>query len=253
MKRKKYFLPVLSCFIILLFACKQAPKKGGIIFSFDDNYINEWFEFKKVFNKYQIKATFFIAHSYLLDSGDIQKLKILEKEGHEIGCHGYRHLNCMDYVDSIDKYVENEIIPAVYLLEKYGFQLHSFAYPFGPSTDLIDSALLTHFDYIRKATYNINDTTIDTYDDIFVSDNKTRISNAMGIDYNYNISFENLETALERAANNNEILILYAHKIDDSKKDYSIEPAYLEKVFQLCNKYGLQSIRMKDIGTFTFK
>jgi peptidoglycan/xylan/chitin deacetylase (PgdA/CDA1 family) len=150
MKRKKYFLPVLSCFIILLFACKQAPKKGGIIFSFDDNYINEWFEFKKVFTKYQIKATFFIADSYLLDSGDIQKLKILEKEGHEIGCHGYRHLNCMDYVDSIDKYVENEIIPSVYLLEKNGFQLHSFAYPFGPSTDLIDSVLLTHFDYIRK-------------------------------------------------------------------------------------------------------
>jgi len=124
---------------------------------------------------------------------------------------------------------------------------------FGTSTDLIDSVLLTHFSYIRKATYNINDTTIDTYDDIFVSDNTTRVSNAMGMDYNYNISFENLETALKRAANNNEILILYAHQINNSKKDYSIEPAYLEKVFQLCNKYGLQSIRMKDIGSFTFK
>ncbi|HQB19795.1 MAG TPA: hypothetical protein PK495_04370, partial [Bacteroidales bacterium] len=157
------------------------------------------------------------------------------------------------YVDSIDKYVENEIIPAVHLLKKHGFQLHSFAYPFGTSTDLIDSVLLTHFSYIRKATYNINDTTIDTYDDIFVSNNTTRVSNAMGMDYNYNISFENLETALKRAANNNEILILYAHQINNSKKDYSIEPAYLEKVFQLCNKYGLQSIRMKDIGSFTFK
>ncbi|HQB19807.1 MAG TPA: polysaccharide deacetylase family protein, partial [Bacteroidales bacterium] len=63
MKTKNFFLLILSCFIILLFACKQTPKKGGVIISFDDNYIDEWFEFREVFNQYQIKATFFIAHS----------------------------------------------------------------------------------------------------------------------------------------------------------------------------------------------
>lgn len=249
---KKYYLLIFSCVFILFLGCKYPQKKGGIIISFDDNYIDEWFSCKEVFKKYNIRATFFIAHSHLLDTINIQKLKILEKEGHEIGCHGYRHLNCMDYADSIDIYMEQEIKPAVNQLKKHGFQVCSFAYPFGTSTDYIDSILLTYFSFIRKATYNINDTTIDTYDAVFVSNNKTRICNAMGIDYNYCITLENLETALQRAVKNNEILILYAHQINNSKEDYSIEPAYLEKIFQLCNKYQIQSLRMKDIASFSF-
>ena len=78
MKTKIFFYLFYLAFILHLLASKL--QKGGVIISFDDNYIDEWFELREVFNQYQIKATFFIAHSYLLDTDDIQKLKILEKK-----------------------------------------------------------------------------------------------------------------------------------------------------------------------------
>lgn len=249
---KKYYLLILSFFIFFCFGCRHPHKQGGIIFSFDDNYIKEWYDFKEVFKKYDIKATLFIAHPHLLDTEDYKKLKLLEKEGHEIACHGYHHLNSMDYIDSFDVYVEKEIKPSLAFLQEHGFQVYSFAYPFGKSTDYMDSILLTYFSFLRKATYNINDTSIDAYDCIYVSDYKSSISNAMGIDYNYNISIENLEKAIQRAVKNNEILFLYAHQINDSKKDYSVDAAYIEKIFQLCKQYNIQSLTPKDIQSFSF-
>jgi len=249
---KKYYLLILPCLIFLCCGCRNPQKQGGIIFSFDDNYIKEWYNYKEVFHKYHIKATFFIAHPHLLDTADCKKLKLLEKEGHEIASHGYYHLNSMDYIDSFDVYIEKEIKPSITFLQELGFQVHSFAYPFGKSTDYMDSILLTYFSFLRKATYNINDTSIDTYDCIYVSDNKTSVSNAMGIDYNYNISIDNLEKAIQRAVKNNEVLFLYAHQINDSKEDYSVDPAYLEAVFQLCNQYNIQSLMPKDIQNHSF-
>jgi len=249
----KNFYFILLFFSIFFTACINPKKQGAVIFSFDDQYVNEWFAYKNLFSTYAINATFFIANPYLLDSECVRKLKILESEGHEIACHGYNHLNSLDYTDSMDIYVEKEIKPAINQLKQQGFNVVSFAYPFGKSSPTIDSVMLTYFSYIRKATYNINDTTIDTYNDIYISSPSTRVTNAMGIDYNYAISLENIEKAIQRAVQNNEILVLYAHSINSSKNDYTIPPDYLEKIFELCNKYHIKSLRMNDISSFSFK
>ncbi len=233
-------------------ACTHVKQQGGIIFSFDDDYIDEWHEFKNVFSEHEIKATFFISNPQSLDSLKVLKLKDLQNDNHEIACHGYNHLNSLDYLDTIDIYIEKEITSAINSLKNKGFNVVSFAYPYGESTAYIDSVLLSYFTFLRKATYNIHNTDIDTYDEIYVSSSSTRVCNAMGIDCNYAISLENLEKAIQRAANNNEILILYAHKINNSGEDYTISPEYLKKAFQLCNKYRIQSLRMKDISVFSF-
>lgn len=232
----------------LIASCQsETEPRGGIIFTFDDQFIDTWLAHQDLFEEYDIKATFFITRPHQLDSSDIRKLRLLNEAGHEIACHGLNHKNPVNYVDSPAVYLQKEIIPAIEILEELGFAMHSFAYPFGRSFPELDSLLLNHIDYIRKATWNKKDTTINYYDQIYMSDPKDRITNSMGIDHNYNISPENFEQGVIRARENNEVLVLHAHKINTSEEDYTIHPEMLETYFQISKKHGLASIRLNDI------
>jgi hypothetical protein len=72
----------------------------------------------------------------------------------------------------------------------------------------------------------------------------------MGIDYNYGITEENFKTGIKRARKNNEILILYAHVINNSKEDYTVSPEYLEKLFSICQKHRVKSVTMSEISHY---
>ncbi len=246
----KYTILYLAI-IILLSSCSLSPKKrGGVAFCFDDQNVKEWVEHKDLFNQYNIKATFFINRPQLLDSAKIKGLKTLEKQGHEIGCHGLNHKNVSDFKDFIEKYRTEEVLPAKQILTQLGFDIVSFAYPFGNAFPQTDSMLIKDFKYLRKASYNKKDTTLSYYDNIYANANSFNIVNAMGIDCNYKITFDNFETGLKRAKENNEVLIVYAHIIDTTKRNYTINPKDLETYFQLAQKYKLQSIRMRDLENF---
>ncbi len=250
----KYFFNFIL--ILLLAGClsnqnsSRNQDKGGIVFTFDDQYIDEWYNFRDKFNEYNIKATFFINRPQNLTDDQIQKLKQLANDGHEIGCHGLNHRNALDFKDSINQYYAMDIKPAIEILDSLGFTISSFAYPYGSSTEKIDSLLLQHVPYLRKATWNIQDTTIDFYNEIFANSNSYAVINSMGIDSNYRITFDNLKKGMQRAKRNNEVLILHNHCIDTIKDDYVVTPAYLEHVFQLSNQYGLKSLCISDLGGY---
>lgn len=243
----KTFLFIFAFFLIVSCKSEKEPR-GGIIFTFDDQFIDNWLAHQTLFDAYDIQATFFITRPHELDSSDIQNLRLLAEAGHEIASHGLNHINPMNYADSPDVYLQEEILPAITILEELDIAVHSFAYPFGRSFPALDSLLLNHVDFIRKATWNKEETTIDHYDNIYMRDPENRITNSMGIDHNYDISLENFEQGVIRARENNEVLVLHAHKINTSKEDYTTHPDMLEAYFQISNKYGLRSIRLKDMS-----
>ncbi len=239
---------LLITVLFFITSCQtEKEPRGGIIFTFDDQFIDNWFKHQDLFKEYDIKATFFITRPHQLDSSEIRKLRLLDEAGHEIACHGLNHKNPMNYVDSPAVYLQKEIIPAIEILEELNFAQQSFAYPFGRSFPELDSLLLNHVDYIRKATWNKKDTTINYYDQIYMSDPKDRITNSMGIDHNYDISLKNFEQGVLRARENNEVLVLHAHKINTTKEDYTTHPEMLEAYFQISKKHGLTSIRLEDM------
>jgi len=124
--------------------CNDSNESVAVIFTFDDISINEWYEHRSLFQKYNILATFFISNLYELDSNLISKLKILESDGHEIACHGYGHKKATDYQNPKD-FVNLEVKPALQKLQDIGFNVTSFAYPYGASTPLLDSILFELF------------------------------------------------------------------------------------------------------------
>ncbi len=255
-------LALLHAFQIVLYLCigilfnscnfdQNCPNCiGGVVFSFDDDHIEEWFTYKDLLKKYGIKATFCITRPHLLSEPELKKLRQLQLEGHEIACHSYDHVDATNYLDSLDTYMDKQIHRARHILETNGFELESFAYPFGTSHPKIDSLLTNEFKYLRKATWNEKEQSISLYDEIYASRAHHHIVNSMGIDVNYKIPLDDLEVGLLRAKNRNEVLILYAHKINDKQTDYTISARYLEEAFRLCKKHDIKTIRLKDLDSF---
>jgi peptidoglycan/xylan/chitin deacetylase (PgdA/CDA1 family) len=236
------FVILFALFIILILSCKRI--ESYIIITFDDSHVDEWFEHGELFNKYNIKSTFFISRPHQLSEEQIGKLKTLVADGHEIGCHGMNHIMASE--ENQYQYIETEIVPALQLLSDYGFTISSFAYPFGACTPYLDSVLRNYFTFIRKANYNYLDTLISVYPDIFTKKSKYCITDAMGIDENYNISMENLKDAILHAKKMDRYLVLYAHAINNCGEDYSLTPQYLDELFKLMKKNKVEAVTCRN-------
>ena len=105
----------------MLFSCsenddipnQQSNLQSGVVISFDDDYVDEWFEVNNVLEPYDWKATFFVTKFNQLSTAKIQKLKDLKIDGHEIGGHGLNHLNAPNFISAngTAEYLNQEIIP----------------------------------------------------------------------------------------------------------------------------------------------
>jgi len=237
-----FFLRALFVLSVLcgLSCSKKETFSNHVILTFDDASVEEWFAQKELFSTYDIKATFFISRPHLLTKGQIDKLKTLLADGHEIGCHGMNHIKATE--ENQYQYVETEIVPAILILSDYGFTVTSFAYPFGIATPYLDSILPNYFTFIRKATYNYLDTLISVYPEIYIRKAQSCNTNAMGIDGKFNISIANLENAILKAKNTGSCFVLYAHVINNSNDEYAVTPKYLEDFFKAMKK---QKVRTK--------
>ena len=58
--------------------------RGGYMLSFDDCYVHEWYDQRDIFNEFDVSATFFVTRFSQLKPGQIDMLKDLEGDGHEI-------------------------------------------------------------------------------------------------------------------------------------------------------------------------
>ncbi len=246
MKQGIYILLILN----ILSSCKREKDQKGIAFTFDDRYVEEWYSARDLFNKYNIHATFFIAHPEKLTEEQVSMLHSLQDDGHEIACHSMNHIDAPEFLKnhSINQYLNQEVLPAINKMKGFGFTVKTYAYPFGKNTPESDKALLKYFKVLRKATYNIENGDMDKIDRTFTKINKDRVVDAMGIDYEYKIPLSNLETAMKRANVRNEILVLHAHKIVETGSGYAISRDYLEQAFKLAQQYQLKSLRISELN-----
>jgi len=132
--------------IIFLLFLGCAP---GLKLSFDDDHIDNWYENRELLEEW--KATLYVTRFDCLTVEQLCKLRELEIQGCEIGCHGFRHLNAVEYLKThtIDEYILVEIIPAIQIMKLHGFEPESFAYPFGTRTPELDEMLKKYFKHIR--------------------------------------------------------------------------------------------------------
>lgn len=251
MKTKKYLVIILS---IILFSCSNdedepisIPKpnlQSGVVISFDDDYVDEWFEVNTILQKYDWKATFFVTRFNQLSNAKIQKLKVLKDEGHEIAGHGLNHINAPTFVSSFgtSEYLSQEILPMLNLMKNNDLFPTSFAYPYGARNSTTDKLLINEFQIIRGTTYgNSNPASQSCYY------NKSRLVLGLGIDKNYpHYSITYFLSLLEYAKKNNKIVIFYAHKpVSSFKNDYETEH---QTLIDICNYVKTNNMKFYKIS-----
>jgi peptidoglycan-N-acetylglucosamine deacetylase len=208
-------VPVI--FLFIFFCCEEREHSKltpGICLSFDDRSIHEWFQLRDLLNRHHAKVTFFITQFDSLDVDEIEKLKILHEDGHEIGSHGALHVVAEDYItnNSYQAYLENEIERNNTVLRQNGFEPDAFAYPYSASFRFTDRLLLKQFQSLRYVAPLNKERDITLIDEVFREQIGDDIFVAIGFDNANHVTKEMIEQALNRAEENHEVIFFYAHK-----------------------------------------
>jgi peptidoglycan/xylan/chitin deacetylase (PgdA/CDA1 family) len=240
------FLLVLS----VLSACsKSTPTQPGICLSFDDRSILEWSKLRPLFDKFNTRVTFFITQVDSLSQEEIELLRQLRNDGHEIGSHGALHVAAEDYIGkhSYEEYYTNEIDAGISSLRNHGFEPVSFAYPYGSSYWFTDRALLKKFSMVRSVSA-LGNTRIEDLDEIYYQFDDDHVVSALGFDHGTGVTKDMIEQAMKRAVNRNEVLMLYAHVPAMGTTDqYSFDVKLLEFILEAKEKYKLRSYRVDEL------
>ena len=243
--------------VMLLIGCKIQPVEninavgGGVAITFDDNFIDEWYDIHNILKEYNWRATFFVSNFHQLDSSKIEKLNILKEYGHEIGGHGLNHVNAKKYVleNGITSYLENEIYPMKQIMAENGFHVTSFAYPFGAKNNKIDVALLNEFKMIRG-------TTAESWK-LFI---KRRIEKltcrscfpnllyGIGIDYSPEIDMPYIKSLMKKAKDKNKVAVFFAHEtVEKVDNDYQITYQRLIEICEYINENKMKFLLITDL------
>lgn len=243
-----------SCIVILLtvlalsctrsdnYQYKTSPR-AGVCISFDDRTIDQWFELRELCKQYQTRLTFFVTRWDSLTPSQLEKLKILRSEGHEIGFHGALHVVSEYYIQkhSMNDYLKNEIVSGINAMNEDGFYPTSFSYPYSAAYSGTDDELLKYFYVLRNETVLTTDSDI-TNADVFFKHDGNRLVRAVAFDRNSGLSREQLKAGIEHAAHNNYVLMLYAH---EPNRTFDLET--LRLVFEMARENNLKYFRVSDL------
>lgn len=119
--------------------------------SFDDHSVSNWHSCRNLLKQYGAKAVFYVDSFHLLSEEEVSMLRDLRSDGHVIGCHGKDHRDAIVYSRryDIDRYVDDEVIPAMEEMAGAGFKPTHFAFPYSSFDDILYSKVTPLFCYVR--------------------------------------------------------------------------------------------------------
>lgn len=130
----------------------------GLALSFDDAGITEWMSARPLFQQYGARVTFFVTRYDRFTEEGRGHLRELAADGHEIAAHGVAHLRAPVYVEDhgVAAYLADEALPSIDVLRAEGYEVTSFAYPYGARTEEIDRALAAHVPVLRSVAFPVH-------------------------------------------------------------------------------------------------
>lgn len=128
---------------------------AGVALSFDDAYVESWLEGADLFARYGARVTLFVAYYDRLTDTQRAALRRLSQLGHAIEAHSLRHLRAPLYVEQkgLAAYLSDEALPSVDLLRGDGYDVTTYAYPYGARSAELDAAMLEHVALVRSVSF----------------------------------------------------------------------------------------------------
>ena len=238
--------------ISLLFA-------GILCLTFDDTYWKNWEKALPVFEKYGAKATFFPSGN--LNAEALACLKKLDDAGHTVGCHSSGHRDAPKFFKNTSgtMYVRREVAPQKKALATVGINPEFFAYPNNRRDEDTDALLAFHFKRFRagcglsrKNYYSpSNKMSIVEFDCAFFPVGELphrRVMGGVGVGAYYNTNIDDICRGIRRAAQHNEVFVIFSHDICANPNKVSMRTEWLEKILMAAHEYGVAVKGFKDLG-----
>lgn len=129
--------------------------QAGVVLSFDDAYVDHWLNGADLYAQYGARLTFFVAYFDHLKAEQRSALHELARQGHAIEAHSVKHLRAPLYVEQngLTAYLRDEALPSITWLRDEGFEVTTYAYPYGARTSEIDSAMLQQVQLVRSVSF----------------------------------------------------------------------------------------------------
>ncbi len=245
--RVLYTLAVIIC---VCTGCKKFVKQGdmqkpGIVLTFDDDKVDNWYKYLPLLDSAKTKVTFYICKYNRFTAEQKRKLAVIQSYGHEIAFHTTNHYNMEEYVykhkHSVEDLMRCEIEAGLKLMNADGFYPVTFAYPYGAHNGLFDKTLMRYFKSVRalNGTQDFSKSIIPTA--------KNDLLYGLGIDKSSKRSDADILNMLESAKNNNTCAVFVAHEINTGSK-FSITLERLKKIIAFAKANNLKSYTASEIS-----
>jgi len=244
-------LIVITLLIITSFiSCKKFERTGllknpGLALTFDDDRVDNWYNYLPLLDSAGVKATFYICKYNRFTPDQKNKLAIIQSHGHEIAFHSTNHYNMEDYVykykHTIDEMMRSEVESGLKMMNKDGFYPTTFAYPYGAHNGLFDKLLMRYFKSVR-ALNGTND-----FSKSLAPTEKNKLLFGLGIDKSSKRSDVDVLKMLRSAYENKTCVIFVAHNINLHDK-LSVTKDRLLKIFSLAKELGLTYYTVSQIS-----
>ena len=246
---KKLAAVSLIFFVWILLGCKKFQKDGyvpqpGIVLTFDDDRVDNWFKYLPLLDSAGVKATFYICKYNKFTAEQKNKLRILRDHGHEIAYHTINHYNMVDYVfkyhHTVEELMRVEIEAGLKQMNADGFYPITFAYPYGAHNGQFDQMLKKYFRSVRALNGSPD------YSKSLTATEKNDVLYGMGLDKTSQKTDETIMKIIRGAKENNNCAVFVAHDINSGP--LSVTRARLVKIFALVNELGLKYYTAAEIS-----
>ena len=227
-----------------------APKlPGALVLTLDDqSHLPSWWDNRMLFIENGIRLTLFIDRAWHLNDTEWEWLKTFKEDGHEIAVHTKDHASVTEHLDSgqtMDQYIDEQILPELELFHNQGLYPTAFAYPNGHRTPESDVALLEIFEIVRGTNRwygnkNMPDLS-GMYDSQAIKGHST--------DREYD-PVHDLENMLESAAQDGRAVVTYGHRLTAEENPYhTTEPDDLIRLALTAQRLGMTMMTISELST----
>ena len=233
---KKKLIIGVSILTLLVVVCIGAmylkhwydeKNQSGILLAFDDYDTDSWEAAFELVDEYDVKVTFFVNASEPDDFCARAK-----ERGHEIGFHTIGH---MDLTMLEEEYIIEQAIAPIEAFRAQGYDLTSFAYPYGKYSNETNEMLLEHYNVLRGAFYH------ELRDKDEVKGTFIESKSIDNVNYVDTPEFERelMAVLLEAYENPGTVVSLYSHSVNDWA-EWAVSVERLEFIFQTAQNLGLE-------------
>ena len=214
-------------------AVNIAPPVGVFSLSFDDIPATAWTEAGPILAEHGVKATYYVCGGLAggrnmdRDQFRVEHLQALHAAGHEVGCHTFGHTSVLR-MDAAALKLSLDANAAWVGERLGGYEMTTFAYPFGDCTLSAKRTVRGRFALGRGVRDGVN-----------AGREHRGLIKSIGLERRRLAGYD-FEALMAETAASRGWLTAYAHDVSDDPTDYGCTPDDLDRVIRAAKAAGLE-------------